>query len=344
MKIAIRVCNWIGDVVMNLPAIEFLRSQYPEAELVAIARPWVAELLGFRTDLISRVLPFDDKKAGLSDLMAFGRTLRAERFDISVVFTKHIKGVVPPFLARIPRRVGFASTETRLFINGGMPFHRLPKSGRHQSLNYLDLVARGLALPESGELVKPRLLPDALLGQEVQKKFLAGCPQPWLMIHAGAAYGTAKRWTAEGYGEVASGFLERHGGTVVLLGVPSEAEVNERILRGAGAERVRNLVGATSLRESLALISLSQAFLSNDSGLMHAAAAFERAQVAIFGPTDLEATFPLNENARTLRHEVHCSPCFKRDCPFGHECMNGVAATEVSAALEAVFSSPVEQS
>ncbi len=334
-KIAVRVPNWIGDVIMALPALEQLRAAYPDAEICAVARPWVKDLLAWRNDLIDRCIDFDDKGThrGLTGLWRFGRALAAERFDLGVVLTKHFKGAFVFTVARIPRRIGFATPETRYFLHHALPRKKLPKSGRHQSCDYTDMLATTGLTQAATTTMAPRLHRDEARLKEAETAFLVDLPKPWLMVHAGAAFGTAKRWGVEGYRDVCLDFIKRSGGSVVLLGVKAEAEVNDNIATALDPAHHRNLCGATSLSQSLALIAAADRFLSNDSGLMHAAAAFAVPQVAIFGPTDIEATFPFSDKARTVYHKVDCSPCFQRHCPIGHDCMKAVSSQAVGKAL-----------
>lgn len=334
-KIAVRVPNWIGDVIMAVPALEQLRATYPDAEICAVARPWVKDLLVWRGDLIDRCIDFDDKGAdrGMAGLWRFGRSLAAERFDLGVVLTKHFKGAFVFSVARLPHRIGFATPETRWFLHRALARKNLPKSGRHQSCDYTDLLAHTGVAPAPPQPTAPRLARDETRLAEAQATFLADLPKPWLMVHAGAAFGTAKRWSVDGYRDVCLDFVKRSGGSVVLLGVKAEAEVNDTIAAALDPAHHRNLCGATSLSQSLALIATADFFLSNDSGLMHAAAAFEVPQVAVFGPTDIAATFPFNAKARTVYHKVDCSPCFQRHCPIGHDCMKAVSAQEVGEAV-----------
>ena len=188
MKIAVRVTNWIGDVVMNLPGLEILRENFPEAEISAIARPWVRGILSFRSDLVDRVIPFDDHGSdqGVRAFWRFCRNLRRERFDLGLAFTAHIKGALMLRLAGIPVRAGFATPETTLFLNRRLDRKTLPVGTRHQSENYLDLMrTAGLAVPRRPI---PRLQPDPVLAAEVGQSFLQAHSGPLLVVHAGAAY------------------------------------------------------------------------------------------------------------------------------------------------------------
>ena len=335
-KIAVRVTNWIGDVVMNVPALELLREHHPDAEIVAIARPWVTDLLRFRSDLIDRCIPFDDRGSdrGLGGFWRFSQQLRGERFSLGFAFTNHLKGALMLYLAGIPVRVGFATAETRLFLNCAIPRKSLPHGTRHQSHNYMDLIARA-GFPVTHR-PKPQLKVDDAEKQRVREKFLAGHERPCLAVHAGAAYGTAKRWLSDRYASVIKGWLSQHGGHVILLGVASEQEVNDDIAGQVDHPGLVNLCAQTSLAESMTLIAAADGFLSNDSGLMHVAAAFGLPQVAIFGPTDAGATYPDNPDAQVIYKKVSCSPCFKRHCPIGHDCMKAVSEQEVASALERI--------
>ena len=337
-KIVVRVCNWIGDVVMNLPALEVLRAHYPNAEIAAVARPWVRSLLDLRRDLVDRCIDFDDrgKHRGTLGFLRFCRSLRDEGFEAAFVFTNHLKGALMMRLAGVPIRVGFANGETRWFLNRRLSRKAIPKA-RHQFHRYLDLLAAvGI---ESDKRRPPKLMPDQAQIEAAEAKFLSNLRRPLLSVHAGAAYGTAKRWLPDRYGEVCRRFLEEQGGTVVLLGVIPEKDTNDTIAVAAAHERLLNLCGKTGLGESIAIIAASDGFLSNDSGLMHVAAALGIPQVAVFGPTDVNATYPANPRARMLFHPVPCSPCFKRHCPIGHDCMVGMGTDRVWKAVGQLFSS-----
>lgn len=335
MKIAVKVSNWVGDVVMNLPALDALRAHYPSAEIVAIARPWVKHLFHFRKDLVDRTIVFEDAimKRPL-ELKRYIASLRAERFDLGVALTRHFKGAFLLRAAGIPVRIGFSTAASRLFLNRPLSRGTLPRD-RHQSLNYLDLLAQAGGIVS--DPVPPRLSPDLELNQQLSEKFLGGDRRgPLLVVHPGAAYGTAKRWFPERFGDVCQWFLETYGGHVAVLGMPIEQDVS-RINARVTATGYLDLIGKCNLKESIAFTSLADMVLSNDSGMMHVAGAFQRPQVAIFGPTDVKATFPLNPKAKTLIHEVACSPCKHRVCPIGHDCMKGIEVSQVAATVQSLM-------
>jgi heptosyltransferase-2 len=340
MKIAVKVTNWVGDVVMNLPALEILRENHPDAEIVAIARPWVEDLLAYRKDLVDRVILFDDRKQvkGLRALYRFGQGLKAEKFDMGVALTRHFKGAFLLWAAGIPERIGFATLPSRPFLNRSLNREILPKGGRHQSQNYVDLlrIAGGMETGESER--RPRLFQDEKSTTELTAKFLEGRKGPYLVIHPGAAYGTSKCWLPERFGEVSDQFLAQTGGTVIILGVPDERPAAEGILAKVKHEGLVDLVGNSSLADSIGLTSMADMVISNDSGMMHVAAAFGIPQVAIFGPTHVDATFPFSDLATVLHHPVPCSPCSHRVCPKEeHYCMTAVKTEEVTGVMADTF-------
>ncbi|MDJ0835513.1 MAG: glycosyltransferase family 9 protein, partial [Acidobacteriota bacterium] len=203
-KIVVRLCNWIGDAVMNIPALEAVRRSNPDAEITVIARSWVEDVVSFRPDLVDRCLSFDDRVGALG-LIQFIRRLREERFDIAFTFLNHIKGSIILALAGIPIRVGFRKLETRFFLTNHLDRKSMPKD-RHQYEDYLDLVeGAGFSIePRPG----PRLDPDFELRKKLAAELLTGLPQPMLAIQAGAAFGTAKRWLPERYALTARQFIE----------------------------------------------------------------------------------------------------------------------------------------
>lgn len=334
-KIAIRLSNWLGDLVMSLPAVETIRRTFPEAEIVAIARPHLDDLVRHPKGLIDRVIHFRDRDPGfgMRAFFSFCRQLRLEGFDRSFVLTRHPKGALMMWLAGVPNRVGFSVLRRMLRFSrkGG---RRTGKKHRgHDSERYLTLLRdNGFGSPNLP--VVPRLEPDPDAQTRVVKDLLEGNPQPYLVLHAGAAYGTAKRWLPERFAQLGRRFQDRFGGAVILLGVASEADVNASIAQHMERFNVINLCDRTSLAQTLAIVSQARVFVSNDSGLMHVAAAFSRPQVAIFGPTDVSATFPYNANSVLIWKDVFCRPCFKRHCPIDHRCMTRIQTDDVWQAVK----------
>ncbi len=297
-------------------------------QLTVAALPWVAPVYRAMPQVRDVIdLPFAHGRLDWTGRRRLAAELRG-RFDSAYVLPNSIKSALLPFLARIPRRVGYRG-EGRF----GLLNERLPNpAGRPPMVAFYSALA---GRPDAHE--RPALrFADHTLRAATQA---AGVERDGYFAFApGAEYGPAKCWPAAHYAELARSLHAAHGMPIVLLGSPKEAALCEAIAAEApGACRV--LAGKTSLLDAMALIAASRGMVSNDSGLMHVAAAFGLPQVAVFGSTSPEHTPPLNPKARVLwlkdELELDCMPCFDRTCRYGHyRCLVEVAPGRVEQALE----------
>jgi heptosyltransferase-2 len=317
--------QWIGDAVMSEPLLRRLHER--GERLTAAALPWVAPVYRAMPQVADVIeLPFAHGRLDWAGRRAIAKSLRG-RFDAAYVLPNSIKSALIPFFARIPRRVGYRGEGRPWLLNEQLP----NPGGRPPMVAFYSALAGGPAADE-----RPRLsLSDALVMTAAD---LSGVRRGEYVVFApGAEYGPAKCWPATHYAELAASLHARHGITVLLLGSGKEAELCESIAQMApGACLV--MAGKTSLMDAMALIAGARGVVSNDSGLMHVAAAFGLPQVALFGSTSPEHTPPLNAKARVLwiKDELGlaCSPCFDRTCRFGHtRCLVEIAPTRVEAAM-----------
>ena len=309
---------------MTEPLLRRLRAR---GERLAVgALPWVAPVYRAMPQ-VDEVIEFPFQRGGLQlkARRSLGKQLEG-RFDAAYVLPNSLKSALLPFLASVPRRIGYLG-EARV----GLLTHRLknPKDKPPMVAFYSALSGEpGVA----GD--RPRLQLDPAFVQEALRKhgLQAG---GYVVMAPGAEYGPAKRWPHFG---VLAGMLDR---PVLLLGSGKEAELCESICAQA-PERCRNLAGKTSLLEAFALIAGAGQMVSNDSGLMHVAAAFGVPQVALFGSSSPLHTPPLNDQAKVVwlkqdpdyQPPLDCAPCFERECPLGHfRCLNDVSAERVRALL-----------
>jgi heptosyltransferase-2 len=253
------------------------------------------------------------------------------RFDTAYVLPNSLKSALLPFLASIPRRVGYLG-EARV----GLLTHRLknPKGKPPMVAFYSALSGDTDALDADVPKLK---LDKAHIDRALAAATLSS--GAYFVFAPGAEFGPAKRWPAIHYAELAK-MLDA---PAVLLGSGKERELCEEIAQEAGGGRCINLAGATSLLDAFALIASARAVVSNDSGLMHVAAAFGVPQVALFGSSSPEHTPPLNDRAKVLwlrndaayQPPLDCSPCFQRDCPLGHtRCLYDITPQRVRSLLE----------
>ena len=325
MRTLVIAPQWIGDAVMSEPLLRALGAR--GEQLTVAALPWVAPVYRAVAQVSEVIeLPFAHGRLDWSARRRVAAGLRG-RFDSAYVLPNSLKAALIPFFAGIPKRIGYRGEGRYVLLNQRLanPIGRPPMVAFYRALS-------GAAPADE----QPRLHFDDAHLQQVTTK-LSLTPQGYWAFAPGAEYGPAKCWPAAHYAALASTLFARHGQPVLLLGSPKEAALCEQIAAAApGACRV--LAGKTSLREAMALIGAARGMVSNDSGLMHVAAAFGIAQAAVFGSTSPEHTPPLNPNARVLwlkqELQLDCMPCFERTCRYGHtRCLTEVAPERVDQAL-----------
>ncbi len=323
--------QWIGDAVMTQPLMARLHARGDVISVAAL--PWVAPVYRAMPQVREVIeLPFAHGRLDWAQRRAIAASLKG-RFDAALVLPNSIKAALIPWLARIPKRIGYRGEGRPWLLN-----QRLPNpSGRPPMVAFYS----ALFDPAAGDSAASAEAPVLHFDTTVLKQATAAVgvqSQAYWVFAPGAEYGPAKCWPAAHYAELASALFARHGQLVLLLGSGKEAALCEEIAASApGACRV--LAGKTSLIDAMALIAASRGVVSNDSGLMHVAAAFGLPQVAVFGSTSPKHTPPLNARAAViwLKEELQldCMPCFERVCRLGHtRCLTQVSAARVEAALE----------
>jgi heptosyltransferase-2 len=332
-RVVVRPPNWLGDAVLALPALAAVRRHFADAHLTIAAAPAVAAVFREETDAAPDAVI--EVPGGSRAAVA---TLRAGRFDVAVLFPNSFGSAWQVWRARVPERWGYATSGRGwLLTRRARPIRGSRR--RHQAEHYRDL-ALGLGLSPAEEL--PRLAPTAASREEAGRLVAAAAPDsgPLIGMAPGAAYGQAKQWPPERMAAVAARLIEQDGATVVLVGATHDRDAARAIeswlrLHAPGAAgRLVNLAGRTSLGALIGLIARMTAFISNDSGAMHVAAALGRPVVVVFGPTDERRTRPLGDQA-VLHADVFCRPCMLRDCPIDHRCMTRVTVDDVYAAVSA---------
>lgn len=312
-RILVRATNWIGDAVMSLPALRALRHRYPDARITILAMPWVADLYG-REPFCDELIPWRVRRGpyDLAEKWRIGRGLAARRFDLAVVLPNSFDSALPAWLARVPRRVGFARDARAWLLTDAIPRIQPGDTPPHQSFHYLELLRRaGLieALPAEAVI----RLDGAPAARRKGRERLG--PGPILGVCPGAAFGGAKRWAPERFAAAARTVAERMQARILLFGSADEAAICDEVNRhlNGGAE---SFAGRTSLGEFVELLAACDLVLTNDSGPMHVASALAVPTVAVFGSTDHIATGPTGPLAKVVREPVGCSPCFERECPL----------------------------
>ena len=342
----ILVCapNWIGDAVMCIPALQGIRLAFSSAEIFLLARPSVANLLKAHS-CVDRIIEYEHqgKHSGLVGKWRLGRTLQSLCCDLGVLFPNSFDAALIAFLARIPRRFGYATDARSLLLTDAVA---LPLQARqmHQ-VKYYEGFIRAICPTYSST---PPVLSVSIEDEARANKLLAGHAVPedgvLLGLNPGSVYGGAKRWLPERFAEAADHIVQNmvtrglHVDRVwcAIVGAPGEEVLGQRI---AGLMQTKPVVlsGKTSLGVLKAVIQRCRLFLTNDTGPMHIASALGVPVVAVFGPTNHTATSPYGEDHILVRTPVDCSPCMLRECPIDHRCMTGVTVEQVVRAAEQVL-------
>lgn len=336
VRILVKAVNWLGDLVMTMPALRALRRAYPRAHLAVLVR---GELAGFYAGCrwLDAVVPYAVRPglSGLADRARIVRRIRAGRYDLAVVLPRSFESALWVFLARVPRRVGVRSDGRGWLLTERVPMPR--RTPRHQSEDYLALLTAALGV--HGAADPPPLLEVDPARRERMTAWLAARRRgrgPLVALAVGAAYGPAKEWPAERFAELIRRLATRHAAQCVLVGAPGERERCRRVADASGAEPLV-AAGETDVGDLVALLSLCDGFAGNDSGAMHVAAALGVPTVGIFGSTDPDRTGPRGPATAVVREPVPCSPCLARTCRFGHyDCLRRISVDAVEARLEAL--------
>jgi len=329
MKALIVAPSWIGDTIMAQPMFARLHARFPGLQLDALAPRWVAPVLQ-RMGEISEIVdsPFGHGQLSLKPRWRLARELAARNYDAVYVLPNSLKSALVPFMAGIPRRIGFIGESRYGLINVR---HTLDKAALPLMVERFAQLAEapGAALPKP--IFYPKIRSTAAdqlktlteLGLERPARIVAFCP--------GAEYGPAKRWPAAHFASLAKSLAER-GYAIWLFGSPKDHAVAEEISQLAPG-LCRNLCGATSLGQAVDLLAMTDLVVCNDSGLMHVAAALDRPLVTLYGSSSPGFTPPLSDQADILSLKLDCSPCYKRECPLGHlDCLNKLTPERALAA------------
>jgi heptosyltransferase II len=334
-RILIRAANWVGDAVMSTPLVRGLRRNFPNAEIAVLAKSWVAPVFENSPD-IDRILIYDSKgrHARWPGILRLCRELRGARFDLAVSIQNAFEAALIFVLAGIPRRLGYDTDGRRFLLTH--PVALTPEIEKRHQIDYYLGILEGIGLPAFGrELMLNVSDTERRRAGEILRFHGLEAGSPIIGINPGAAYGNAKRWPAARFAELSRRIrsIDSHA-AILIFGGPGEEALGEQIgvLIGDGCV---NLCGKTLLREAIALIEQCRLFITNDSGLMHAAAALHIPQIAIFGPTDHTTTSPGDSESAVIRVKTPCSPCLEPECgPGHHRCMTAVTVDNVFDMVE----------
>lgn len=332
-KILIVAPAWVGDALMSQPLLTLLKQREPDATINVLGPGWALPIYRRMPEVSGAIeSPFAHGELALGKRWRLGRTLRAAGYDRAYVLPNSFKSALVPRFAGIPQRTGFVGEMRQPLLTDARP---LDKQALPLMVERFAFLANPPGSPLTRPVPRPRLQVDAAerdtllarLGLTLNERIACFCP--------GAEYGPAKRWPPSHFAALA-GQLSAAGYAVWVVGSAKERDIGEQI-RVASADATVNLCGRTTLDEAVVLLSCAAVVVSNDSGLMHVAAALDRPLIALYGSSSPGFTPPLSDYARIVRVGVPCSPCFQRVCPLGHfDCMMKLDPGTVLAEIQAL--------
>jgi heptosyltransferase-2 len=316
-----------------------MKGKHPSCQVDVLAPEWTLALLAKMPQVRQAIpLPTSRGQLGLTRRYQLGKRLRSEYYDQAIVLPNSWKSALVPFFANIPVRTGYIGEGRWGLLNDARKLDKSVLTMTVQRFVALGLAKNTLLPPNCPT---PRLVNDTSRQQAAARKFQLNTDLKILALCPGAEYGEAKRWPVAHYAEVAKQTVAK-GWQVWLLGSGKDSAIAEQINRASG-NVCRNFAGHTSLAEAVELMSLANAVVSNDSGLMHVAAALDKNIIALYGSSDPGFTPPLNKKAHIISLQLDCAPCFKRECPLyppGHanhtQCLTGIRPGQVLDVLGSI--------
>lgn len=316
-----------------------LREREALAEIDVVAPAWSLPILNRMEEVRRAVeLPIAHGRAGLAKRYAVGRALRAERYSHAIVLPRSWKSALVPYFAQVPIRTGFRGEWRHGLINDMRAYDAKRLDQTVKRFTALGLDAGESALPPTPV---PRLRIDAQAQASTLERLGLPRASDVVALLPGAEYGSAKQWPANYFAELAAR-LARVGVDVWILGSAKERPLGESIRAAAAHSGVRNLCGETTLAEVVDLLGATRVAVSNDSGLMHVAAAVGTYVVALYGSSSPLMTPPLTDRKHVFHLDLDCSPCFQRECPLGHlRCLRDISVDEVCSVAGTVLGEPL---
>ncbi len=326
-KILIIGPAWVGDMVMAQTLFKLIKQRYPQVIIDVLAPAWSAPLLA-RMPEVSQflVLPFKHGEFKFIERYQFAKKLKSSKYDQAIILPNSFKSAFIPFFANIPIRTSWRGEMRWGLLN----------DIRYLNKEKLPLMIErfmALGLNKNEIITKPYPRPALVISEHERNHALSRhqltiSQKPIMALCPGAEFGPAKRWPAEYYAEIANKKLAE-GWDVWIFGSSKdrdEAEIIQKITQNV----CKDLTGKTSLAEAIDLLSLANLVVSNDSGLMHIAAALNRPLIVLYGSSDPRFTPPLSDNVKILSLKLSCSPCFQRTCPLQHQkCLRDLSSAMV---------------
>jgi len=324
-RILVVAPSWVGDALLSQPLLTRLKQQDPRSRIDILAPGWALPIFR-RMPEVSETLesPFAHGELALGKRWRIARSLRADRYDRAYVLPNSFKSALVPMFAGIPERIGLIGELRQWLLTDA---RRLDERALRLMVERFAWLADAADAALTRPVPRPQLRVTEAERAQLRRRLGLAAAGRVACFCPGAEYGPAKRWPAQFFGELAQG-LGAEGYAVWLVGSAKERDIGD-VISGSCATAV-NLCGRTTLDDAVVALSCADLVVSNDSGLMHVAAALDRPMIALYGSSSPSFTPPLSDRAHVVKHEVPCSPCFQRVCPLKHfDCMMKLAPSRV---------------
>ncbi|HEY6186395.1 MAG TPA: lipopolysaccharide heptosyltransferase II [Pyrinomonadaceae bacterium] len=334
-RVVVRGTNWVGDAVLTIPALRELRRLLPDAHITLATRSWAKGLFA-DADFLDDLLIYDRGRRDFGAVLRQTREWRRRRFDAAVLFQNAFEAALIARAARVPIRMGYATYGRRSLLTHPLPVPAW-RGERHEVFYYLNIIGEFEKLLDGATTIDTREPVFALRVSEERRSEALRLlraegarmgDRPLVALCPGSTNSRAKRWPVTSYAALADLLIESTGASVALVGARDEEDVSREVAR-LMHQRPIMLTGRTELAEAVAVLSLADVLVTNDTGPAHISAALDRPTLVIFGPTIPAATRPYSSLAEIIRRPPDCAPCMLRDCPIDHRCMTAITPEEV---------------
>lgn len=337
MKILIIGPSWVGDMVMSQSLFISLKKRHPNALIDVLAPAWCKPILERMPEVNQAIeMPIGHGSFNLKGRYQLGKSLREAKYTHSIIMPNSAKSALIPLFAKIPVRTGWKG-ESRYGLLNDIRTNKKEFGlviERYCSLAYPKAaMTHGDQIPE---LPYPKLVVDDAVQASAMARLSLDTKRPVIGMCPGAEFGPSKRWPEQYFAKVATHFIQQ-GYQVWLFGSQKDEAVTQSIVGHVAPEHqehCHSLAGKTNLIEAVDLIAACKTVVSNDSGLMHIAAAVSCNVVAVYGSTSPDYTPPLSKTVEIVHTDIDCRPCFKRECPYQHlKCLKELPPEQVIAAI-----------
>jgi heptosyltransferase II len=328
VKIIIRGTNWIGDAVMQIPALREIRRIFPEAHITLYTRTWTKAIFQ-DVDFIDDLLTFETSDSLLSQ----AKSWRKRQFDLAILFTNSFQSALLAKLGGAKKHFGYKNEGRSFLLTNSVPKPSW-RDERHEVFYYLNLVSEVEKKFFGSETVVKNIenieIPVSETRRSEARQLLEkhgiDLSKRIIALGVGSTNSRAKRWKTESYAALNDSIQSELKANVILVGTKDEVDISKEV---SNKSRIKPIIltGETSLSEAIAILAEVDLLIANDMGLAHIAPAVGTKTLAIFGPTRFLTTQPIG--SEIIRKEVECSPCMLRDCPIDHRCMTRILPNDV---------------